>query len=109
MEAMGSFLIGLLAWLAALLGPSLLALWWWRATAGRSGAWLAHILFLPSVLAIEWIAVGALFLAAHDDGDGSPGLGLALLLPFALLAGSIAAYYGAVGWRTFRHIRRSGS
>jgi len=37
-----------------------------------------------------------LFFAAHDDGEGPPGLGLALVPALATLIGSIVLYYGAV-------------
>ncbi len=58
---------------------------------------LAHLLFLPSVLAIERMSVQAIFFAAHDDGEGPPGLGLLLILPFAMFAGSVIIYYIAAG------------
>jgi hypothetical protein len=106
MEAVGFFLLGLTAWLVALFGPPFLALWFWRRATGAGKAWLAHLLFLPCVLGMEWVTVRAIFFAAHDDGDGPPGLGLLLILPFALLAGSIAIYYLAVGWQILRRALR---
>jgi len=63
---------------------------------------LAHLLFLPCVLAIAWVTVRAIFLAAHDDGEGPPGLGLLLILPFAMLIGTIVVYYMAASWQMAR-------
>lgn len=106
MEAVGFFLLGLTAWLLALFGPPLLALWCWRTATERSKAWLAHLLFLPCILAIEWGAVLAIFFAAHDDGKGPPGLGLLLIVPFAMLFGSVAIYYVALGWQVLKSMVR---
>lgn len=47
-----------------------------------------------------------LFFAAHDDGEGPPGLGLALVPALAMLLGSIALYYVAVGVRVAEALLR---
>ena len=107
MEAIGFFVLGLAAWLAALLAPPFLALWFWRRATERARPWLAHLLFFPFTLAIEWVSVRAIFFAAHDDGEGPPGLGLLLILPFAMLIGSIVIYYAAVTWQLVRMAVRS--
>ncbi len=93
---MSFILLGLFAWLVALFGPPLLAFWFWHTASRRLGGWIAHPLFIAGAIAVEWIAVRAIFLAAHDNGDGPPGLGLALILPFATFAGTVVLYYGLV-------------
>ena len=102
MEAFGFFVLGLVAWLVALLGPPFLALWFWRQATDRGRPWLAHLLFLPCVMATAWVTVRAIFFAAYDDGEGPPGLGLLLILPFAMLIGSIVIYYIAASWQMAR-------
>lgn len=48
-----------------------------------------------------------LFFAADNDGDGPPGLGLALVPALAMLIGSIVLYYGAVAaWAAGALLRR---
>lgn len=98
MQALGFFILGTLAWLTALFAPPFLALWFWHTASKRLGGWIAHPLFLLCAFAVEWIAVFVLSYAAQDDGDGPPGLGLALILPFATLIGTVALYYTSVLW-----------
>ena len=107
MEAVGFVALGLVAWLVALLGPTFLALWFWRQATEQGRPWLAHLLFLPCVLAIARVTVRAIFSAAHDEGKGPPGLSLLLILPFAMLIGAIVIYYIVASWQMARMALRS--
>lgn len=97
-------LLSPVAWLAGLFGPPALAVWFWHSLSKRYAPWIAHLFFLPVALGVEWLATNAIFIAAQDDGDGPPGLGLALILPFATLIGTLAVYYGALAWNMFRRL-----
>ncbi len=89
-------MLGAGAYVTALFGPSLLGLWFWHQAGQRIPRWLAHLLYLPLALLLAWASGNMLFFAAHDDGEGPPGLGLALVPAIAMLLGSIVLYYGAV-------------
>ncbi len=80
---MAFFLLGTAAWLIALFTPPLLALWFKQVVAKRHGVIAAHLLLAPCAIASEWASVWLLGFAAHDNGDGPPGLGILLILPFA--------------------------
>ncbi len=90
------FFVGTMAWLTALLAPPMLALWFREVFAKKHAQLGAHLLFAPSVIALEWTSVWIFGFAAHDDGEGPPGLGLLLILPFAACALSLVGYYCAV-------------
>lgn len=109
MLTLGLILLGLFAWLVALVGPPFLALWFWHTVSRRLGGWIAHPLFIFCAIAAEWMAVRIMFFAAHDDGDGPPGLGLALILPFAIFVGSVALYYTSVVWVAARRLWQRAS
>ncbi|WP_143051849.1 hypothetical protein [Sphingomonas palmae] len=116
MAGFALFMLGAGAYVTALFGPALLALWFWyqagwriprwaahaslRASWCSAGwripRWAAHLLYLPLALLLTWVSGNLLFFAAHDDGEGPPGLGLALVPALAMLTGSIVLYYGAV-------------
>jgi hypothetical protein len=97
MPPVAFFLLGFGAWLTALAVPPCLALWFWNKAPSRIGKWPAHLLFAPLLLLLEWLLVQVLFFAAHDDGEGPPGLGFALIPQAFLLLGTLAAYYvGAI-------------
>ena len=106
MLGVGFFLLGLAAWLVAVFGPPFLGLWFWRAANERFVPWVAHVLFLPTAVFTEWVATRAIFFAAHDDGSGPPGLGLALMLPLAMFLGAVVIYYAAVTWTVIRAVWR---
>jgi hypothetical protein len=93
MQAFGFFLLGIAAWLTAIFAPPIIALLFWHRASPRAPKWVAHMLFAPIVCAVEWVAVRLIFFAAHDDGSGPPGLGLALILPLLIFLGSIVTYY----------------
>jgi hypothetical protein len=106
MLTLGFMLLGLSAWLTALFGPPFLALWFWHTVRRRLGGWMGHPLFIACAVAVEWAGVRILFFAAHDDGNGPPGLRLALILPFTIFVGTIALYYTSVAWVAARSIWR---
>lgn len=82
--------------MAALAVPPCLAGWFWNKAPGQIGKWAAYLLFAPLVLLLEWLLVQVLFFAAHDDGEGPPGLRFALMSHRFLLLGTLATYYVAV-------------
>lgn len=98
------------AYITAMFGPALLALCFWHQAGRRIPRLVAHLLYLPLALLLAWGSGNLLFFAAHDDGDGPPGLGLALVPALAMLIGSIILYYGAVAARIagalLRRVRR---
>ena len=96
MQAVIFLAIGLAAWVAAVFGPPLIALRLWYFGVGRFPQWIAHLLCGPLLIGVSWACTQVIFFAAHDDGSGPPGLGLALILPFAMLIGSLIVYYGCV-------------
>lgn len=96
MASVGFFLLGFTAWLAALVAPVLIALWFWNAAPNHIGKLRAHLLFAPALLLMEWLLVQILFFSAHDDGEGPPGLGLALIPNALVLLGTFTIYYLAV-------------
>lgn len=87
------FCLGIGAWAGATLLPPLLALWFWNVAARRYPPWAAHLVFAPSVIAVEWALVDLVFFAAHDDGSGPPGLGLLLIPPLAAFLVALVSYY----------------
>ena len=105
--ALGFIMVGLLAWATALFGPPLMALWFWYSLRTRLGGWVVHFLFLVCAGAMEWTAMRGIFCAAHDDGEGPPGLGLLLVFPIAMFVGAVALYYVAVAWILMQSIWRT--
>lgn len=106
MVGLAFFVLGAGAYVTALFGPALLALWFWYQAGRRIPRWAAHLLYLPLALLLTWVSGNLLFFAAHDDGEGPPGLGLALVPALAMLLGSIALYYVAVGVRVAEALLR---
>lgn len=105
--AFAFFVLGAGAYVSALFGPALLALCLWHQSGRRIPRWVAHLLYLPLVLLLAWGSGNLLSVAGHDDGEGSPGLGLALVPALAMLIGSIVLYYGAVAaWTAGALLRR---
>ena len=98
MFGLAFFALAVGAYLTALFGPALPALWFWHQGGRHTRSWVAHLLYLPCTLLLAWRSGSLLFVAAHDDGDGDgpPGLGLALVPTLAMLIGSIVLYYLAV-------------
>ena len=90
--AFGAWVVMTLAPIAAVLGS------WALAARGRHG-WIAHVLFLPFLLGLEWLLADLMFWGARDDGDGPPGLGLAMIPAIAVLIITVALYYGALAVR----------
>jgi len=94
------------AWWGAVLSPLIIAGGFWFGVRKKWGAWPAHLLCGPSMVAAELSTVRLLFFAAHDNGDGPPGLGIALLPAFALFLGSLAVYYVCAGYEILGSVRR---
>lgn len=94
------FALGVGAYITALFGPALLALCFWHQAGRRIPRLVAHLLDLPLALLVAWGSGNLLFFAVQDDGDGPPGLGLALIPALAMLIGSIVLNYLAVAART---------
>lgn len=89
------FFLGTMAWLVALLAPPVLALWFRQVFAKRHGKLGASLLFGPSAIVLEWASVWIIGFAAHDNGEGPPGIGLLLILPLAAFVLSLVGYYCA--------------
>ncbi len=109
MQALGFFLLGIVAWMAALLTIPFIALQFWHHGVGRLPKWAVHILFAPIAFAVEWVLLRLIFFAAHDDGSGPPGLGLILILPLAIFVGTVITYYVAVSYVAARAFWRSAN
>jgi hypothetical protein len=95
------FVIGAVAYISGLVLPVAAARYIWRQSARPGRAW-GHALCLPVLLAGEYALIWIVFWAAHDDGEGPPGLGLAVIPIVLLTAASLLAYYLALAWRLFR-------
>ena len=90
----------ILAWGGVTIAPVILALGARWLTFSIRSSWLVHLLFLPTVIVVEWMGVDLLFVVNGDnDGDGIPGLGLALIPTIAIMIGTLSCYYGALGIR----------
>lgn len=103
-----SILYGLLsfaAWIMATCGPATIAVQFWELAKRVRRGWLVHLLFVPLSLVTEWAAVELLFFGAGDDGDGPPGLGVALIPAFLLLILSVVAYLIAVTVSQMQRLR----
>ena len=96
MIALLDFVFAIVGWIGAVFGPPLLAMTFWHRLAQGRWTWPVHLLFLPSVVFATWCFVLLIFLSAHDDGSGPPGLGLFLIFPSAMLVGSVTLYYAAL-------------
>ncbi len=68
--------------------------------------WIANLLFVVCAIAVEWISIRIIFFAAHDDGTGPPGLGMALILPFAIFVGTLVLYFASAAWVAIQVIWR---
>jgi len=100
METGGLILLGLGAWAAATLLPVSLALWFWNIAARRHSGWVAHVLFAPCLIAVEWMLVRLIFFAAGDDGSDALGLGLVVLPPVAVFIIALVGYYICLAYTT---------
>ena len=79
------------------IAPIAMAFGSWALSNRIRNSWIAHVLFVPALLGVEWILVGLMFWGARDDGEGPPGLGLAMLPAIAILVVTVTLYYGALG------------
>lgn len=86
-------ILGFVVWLGVTFLPIAAAIGCWRLGKHRRYGWIAHLVFVPGLLAAEWLLVDLLFFAAGDKGDGPPGLGLALIPAIVCLAVVVVAYY----------------
>jgi hypothetical protein len=98
-------LLSLTAWIIATCGPAIIAVQFWKLAKRVRRGWLVHFLFVPLVLATEWIAVELLSFGSGDNGDGPPGLGLALIPAFLLLMLSVVAYLIALAVSQIQRLR----
>ncbi len=101
-------LLGLVSWLLAFAAPPVTAWWFWNKAPLRFGYLLPPIVYLPLIFSIQWLIVRVIFFAAHDEGDGPPGLGLALIPVALILILTVSVYYLATMARAVR-MRRNGS
>ena len=104
--AFGFFVLGLAAWLTAVFSPPIIALRLWHSGFGGLPQWIVHLLCGPLLVAVSWTCTDIIFYAAHDNGSGPAGLGIALLLPAFMLIGAIATYYGCVCYTAIRSMWR---
>ena len=51
------------------------------------------------MLGAEYLLIDLMFWGARDDGDGPPGLGLAMLPALAVLIITVGSYYGTLAVR----------
>ncbi len=91
--------------MGALKAPPALAQWFWSKAPIRFGRWLPPLLFAPCLIAVEWLLVQLIFFAAHDNGEGPPGLGIALILQVLLVLGTVAVYYLGIAAALVRGVR----
>ena len=103
----GNFLLGLTAFVGTLAAPILMARWFWTRAAGSLGRPLSILLFAPCLVAVEWGLIRLLFYAAHDDGEGPPGLGVLLVPSFAVFAVTLAVFYGTAGMTAVRWLAKA--
>lgn len=96
------FALGFAGWIGTLLLPPVFAIWSWNRAPRYMGYWLPHVLFAPTVLAAEWALIRMLFLVTGDTGEGTPGLGLALVPAGVVLLFVLAAYYVGVAAKVVR-------
>ena len=92
MDADAYILLGVTAWLGMVLAPPAIARAVWGAASRRHRSWALHLLFPPAAIAASVGLAQVVFFAAHDDGEGPPGLGLALIPPLLVLLLTIAGY-----------------
>jgi hypothetical protein len=90
-------LIAVAAWVCMTLAPIAIGFGSWALVKRVRHGWIAHILFVPALLGLEWLLVHLMFWGARDDGDGPPGLGLAMIPAGAILLITVAVYYAALG------------
>ena len=88
--------IAFAAWVCLTFGPIAMAFGSWSVATRMRHGWIAHILFLPVVLGLEWFLILLMFWGARDDGEGPPGLGLAMIPAIGVLVVTVAIYYGAL-------------
>jgi len=92
-------LITYAAFFGMMLGPIAAAFGSWAlATRVRYG-WVAHILLVPALVALDWVLALLMFWGARADSDGPVGLGALLLFAVAILAVTVVSYYGTLIWR----------
>ena len=84
------------AWIGATFGPITVAILFWQPLYPLRPSWLRHLLFLPSVVSVEWLSLLLLAYATGDYGEGPPGLGLALIPAFALFPLAVIGYFSAL-------------
>ena len=96
MTDFGLFTLGFAGWVGVVCLPPALAVWFWNRAPRYLGQWLPHIVFAPIVLAAEWGLVRLLFFVTGDTGEGTPGLGLALVPAAVVLMSVLAVYYSGV-------------
>lgn len=79
---------------------------WAFATRFRHG-WIAHVVFIPTLLGVEWLLTSLLFWGARDDGDGPPGLGLMMIPAILILPSTIVLYYAVLIFRGVAELTNS--
>jgi hypothetical protein len=99
-------LFGLAAWLGMLLAPPAIARIFWQVATRRSSRWAIHLLFFPSVIVATAGFAQLVLFATHDDGEGTPGSGLALMPPLLVLLITISAYAIRLGLVALHAYRR---
>jgi drug/metabolite transporter (DMT)-like permease len=88
--------LGVGAWIVATMAPPAVAVLFWKLAQRVGPSWAVHLALIPFLLLVEWLSIDALFFAAHDDGEGPPGLGFAILPAIGLLIVSVGAYFCAL-------------
>lgn len=88
--------VAFVAWVCATFGPITVAILFWQPLYRLRPAWVRHLLFLPSVVAVGWLSLLLLSYATGDDGGGPPGWGFALIPAFALFTMSVIGYFLAL-------------
>ena len=78
------------------LGPIAAAFGFWALATRIRHGWIAHLLFLPALLGLEWLMMSVLFWGARDDGNGPPGLGVAMIPACGALLVTVLLYYGTL-------------
>ena len=92
-------LIAFIAWDLMTFAPIAMAFGSWALATRIQNGWIVHVLFVPALLGVEWLLVGLMFWGARDDGEGPPGLGLAMIPAIVILGATVVIYYGALGFR----------